>query len=297
MAYLVQNLKLGRDDEDAIATGHAPLDPEVLNRLDGTAPNLTLHVPKALVPPWELWLFTAFALAVQSAVLVLSAISIYRWHTEKAGNIVNSYAYPYFLAGTITLSIGLVICAHTIEGSTESANFELATPLPGTGSYKIIRIQSYVEKELDSWAISNSPGDGFLRTSRSHNAQYRGMTAIGSFLAIAGYLAQYLGSRGLPWSTTIMQLVATIIMAAVRAYVRRGLANPPNAVECRPRNHELSWLAKEICNSRNLKTISGSFLDWGEVDPECLKNLLCSSKKSSPRPRSSNLLLRFKPRR
>jgi hypothetical protein len=107
-------------------------------------------------------------------------------------------------------------------------------------SYKIIRIQPNNENELGLWTISNTDRDSLLRTSRSHKAQYRTMTTISSFLAIVGYPTQYLGSRGLPWSTTIMQLVATIIMAAIRAYVRRGLANAPCAIKCRPRHHELS---------------------------------------------------------
>jgi hypothetical protein len=112
------------------------------------------------------------------------------------------------------------------------------------------------------------------------------MTATGSFLAIAGYLAQYLGSRRLPWSSTIMQLVATILITAIRAYVRRGLANAPHAVECRPRNHELSWLAKEICNSMDLKAVSGSLVRVREVggppaqvNPECLESVLGASNK------------------
>jgi hypothetical protein len=96
--------------------------------LDESAPNLTLNFPNALVSPWELWLFAAFALGVQSAVLILSATSIYRWHTKKAGKIVNSYAYPCFLAGTICLSAGLLICARTIEGNAKSINFQLVNP-------------------------------------------------------------------------------------------------------------------------------------------------------------------------
>ena len=55
-----------------------------------------------------------------------------------------------------------------------------------------------------------------------------------------------------------MQLVATVMMAAVRAYVRQGFANEPLAVKHGLKDHELSWLARKICESGTLKTVLGS---------------------------------------
>jgi hypothetical protein len=231
-----------------------------------------LHVPNAVVPPWELWTFAVFGVSVQSAVLVLSGITIYRWHFQKSGAIVSNYAYPCFLVGTIALSAGLLICARIIQGSTENTNFVLAKPpIRGVSDavfrensilhrapYQIVRIQRCAEQETDSWAIFNHGTDGILRTSRSRGPRYTRMSALGSSLAVIGYLAQYLGSRGLPWSTTVMQLVATVMMAAARAYVRRGLANEPLAFNNGLKDHELSWLARKICGSGALKTVSGS---------------------------------------
>jgi hypothetical protein len=231
-----------------------------------------LHVPNSVVPPWELWTFAVFGVLVQSAVLILSGFTIYRWHFQKSGAVVSNYSYPCFLAGTVALSAGLLICARIIQGSTENTNFVLAKPtirgVPDAvfpensilhrAPYQIVRIQRWAEQEAYSWAIFNHGSDGILRTSRSRGPRYKRMSALGSFLAVMGYLAQYLGSRGLPWSTTIMQLVATVMMAAARAYVRRGLANEPLAFNIGLKDHELSWLARKICGSGALKTVSGS---------------------------------------
>jgi hypothetical protein len=180
---------------------HQEIGPEVFKHLEGTAPNIKLHVPNAIVPPWELWAFAIFGVSVQSAVLALSGITIYRWHFQKSGAIVSDYAYPCFLAGTIALSAGLLICARTIQGSTENTNFELAKPppkdIPNADSqkneslrraqYDIVRIQRYAEKESDSWVIFNYGSDGTLRTSRSRGPQYKQMSGLGSFLAVVGY--------------------------------------------------------------------------------------------------------------
>lgn len=57
-----------------------------------------------------------------------------------------------------------------------------------------------------------------------------------------GYIIQFVGLRALHWSATIAQLGITLIMTAIRAWVRRGLASDPDwypLVE----GHELASLA------------------------------------------------------
>jgi hypothetical protein len=204
----------GNVEEGPTSHADAPQEfpPKALKHLEEGAPNISLHVPDANMLPWELWAFAIFGVSVQSAVLVLSGITIYRWHFQKSGAVVSGYAYPCFLTGTIALNAGLLICARTIQGSSKNLDFVLAKSRSRDASdadsrknemlhrapYNIICIQRYAEKELESRAILNSDNDGFLRTSRSSGPQYEHMTELGSSLAVIGYLAQYLGSRGLP---------------------------------------------------------------------------------------------------
>jgi hypothetical protein len=82
-----------------------------------------------------------------------------------------------------------------------------------------------------------------------------------------------------------MQLVATVMMAAARAYVRRGLSNEPFAFSHGFKDHELSWLARKICGSGPLKTVSESLRAGSEdavssavILPMQLKGVFNASK-------------------
>lgn len=68
---------------------------------------------------------------------------------------------------------------------------------------------------------------------------------LGTFTSLSGFILQFTGLRGLHWSATISQLVGTMIMLVVRAFIRRHLILAPSVYEAH-RNHELDWLATRI---------------------------------------------------
>ncbi|KAJ4077796.1 hypothetical protein NW761_012114 [Fusarium oxysporum] len=68
------------------------------------------------------------------------------------------------------------------------------------------------------------------------------IAVIGSMVSLCGFIVQFVGLRGMHWSVSVAQLGATIIMAILRAIVRRNLAKNPT---CQPllSGHEMDWLA------------------------------------------------------
>lgn len=71
------------------------------------------------------------------------------------------------------------------------------------------------------------------------------LTVIGVFTGLAGFVLQFEGFRGTSWSSSIVQLVAILIMTTLRAYVRRGLLTKPYT-KAVPFEHEMDWLALKI---------------------------------------------------
>jgi ankyrin repeat protein len=71
------------------------------------------------------------------------------------------------------------------------------------------------------------------------------LVICGTAVSCTGFIVQFTGLRGMHWSATIAQLVATLLMVLVRAWVRRGLALRP-AAQRTPHDHELDWLATRI---------------------------------------------------
>ncbi|CAI6089116.1 unnamed protein product [Clonostachys chloroleuca] len=71
------------------------------------------------------------------------------------------------------------------------------------------------------------------------------IAVTGSMVSLCGFIVQFVGLRGMHWSVSVAQLGATIIMAILRAIVRRNLAKNPT---CQPRlsGHEMDWLAMTI---------------------------------------------------
>ncbi|KAK2031336.1 hypothetical protein LX32DRAFT_691740 [Colletotrichum zoysiae] len=67
-------------------------------------------------------------------------------------------------------------------------------------------------------------------------------TSIGTAFSLCGYIVQFIGLRGLHWSTSIAQLIAILSMAGVRAWVRRQLVEPPSSRQTMS-GHELDWFA------------------------------------------------------
>jgi hypothetical protein len=67
----------------------------------------------------------------------------------------------------------------------------------------------------------------------------------GAIVSISGFVIQFIGLRGMHWSATIAQLVATLLMVALRAWVRRNLAYRPSDQEV-TQGHELDWLAVRL---------------------------------------------------
>jgi hypothetical protein len=70
----------------------------------------------------------------------------------------------------------------------------------------------------------------------------------GAIVSVAGFVIQFTGLRGMHWSATIAQLIAMLIMVALRAWVRRNLAYRPSDQEV-TQGHELDWLAVRMAGN------------------------------------------------
>ncbi|KAH7154391.1 ankyrin repeat-containing domain protein [Fusarium sp. MPI-SDFR-AT-0072] len=81
----------------------------------------------------------------------------------------------------------------------------------------------------------------------------------------AGFTIQFIGLRGLPWPCAVAQLGAIIVMAIIRALVRRRLGDDPNYCHA-PSRYELDLLATQLVDSsRSLspdRSFKSSKQDW-----------------------------------
>lgn len=65
------------------------------------------------------------------------------------------------------------------------------------------------------------------------------------FASASGFIVQFIGLRGMNWAAAIAQLVATLLMTAIRLYIRRGMVKEPETAEA-VEGYELSCMAWKI---------------------------------------------------
>ncbi|KAF0329960.1 hypothetical protein GQ607_002727 [Colletotrichum asianum] len=226
--------------------------------------NLTLNTQSAPAKKSEMWLLAGIGICLQAIATVYPGLATYYFKWNKGDIPVVDYGYPCFAAGTVCLTIGVILCGHIIEGATQEIEFVLSEESKNTGRRILCLQEDSVigDQSIPSCAIFLAEGDGILRTSRRGYSKHgpawyetsymleiliimfhRTRAAVPTFLALSGYIVQFVGLRTLHWSATILQLAVTIVMTGVRAWARRCLAWNPETSDLTLQGHEMAWLA------------------------------------------------------
>lgn len=251
------------------------------------APNLTLNIPKAIPTGMQIWIFTSIGLVVQLAVLAFNALAVYYWNWSRAGYAVALYGYPVWAVGTICITVGVCLCAHVVEMSTKEITIEPKSSKhyhkKGDPTFGIVRLQRSIPSlGLEAFAIFNDEDNSQVRISRRtllppepkarnkkpldsdadldiynlnaepHVASDKVgiLTVMGTFLTLAGFICQNVGTRELHWSGGVSQLIATLILTFLRALARRHVGDTPPDYAILPlkAGFEASQLASRVHN-------------------------------------------------
>ncbi|KAF6841878.1 ankyrin repeat protein, partial [Colletotrichum musicola] len=245
------------------------------------APNISLNCHRSSGRA-ELRLVAVLATILQIGVLVYSGFATNHpaLSFKKDDNAIAGYAYPCTAAGTIILVLGMMLCAHVVESSTTETTYKAAagkrTRMVWLQQTKTVSDQVfkscaiYAQDDQDVVRMSRrSPRTKQEKNSRSnaedqdHSSQDAATnsstnikaspltleikTVLGTVIALTGFVLQFIGLRGMHWSASVAQLGAVLVMVCLKAWVRRGLATPPQALALSP-GYELDWLAKTLGN-------------------------------------------------
>ncbi|KAH8743703.1 hypothetical protein F5882DRAFT_498905, partial [Hyaloscypha sp. PMI_1271] len=240
----ILNMPLG------LEAGLANLDPKtakagvsvIFRNTDIKAPNLTLNAHNQQARG-ELYLVAAIGIVLQLGVLAYSGCATF-YPTLlflTNGSPAADYAFPCSAAGTLALVTGMLICSHVVENSTVEERYR---PKPGKEARIVFK----------SWAIFPEQAQPIITTSQRREDSSQSLlgmapvevkAVIGAFISICGYFVQFVGLRAMHWSASVAQLGAMVVMALLRALVRRNVAQPPKAQNLLP-GHEIDWLAMTL---------------------------------------------------
>ncbi|KAF5538515.1 ankyrin repeat [Fusarium mexicanum] len=250
----------------------------VIRNTKTEAPNISLNSHNQL-GRGELRLVAVIASILQFGVLTFCAFATYHpsMRYPKDDSAVKSYAFPCNATGTLTLILGLLVCSHVVESSTSEKSYK---PGPGRKAFMVWlqSAQTVSDQHFRSYAVYPKSDRKLITTSqRAPRGEYLDLaddstrkvndekpdtwltlkTVFGTTISLCGFVVQFVGLRGMHWSASIAQLVAVLIMMGLKAWVRRGLAEPPGFTELTP-GFELDWFSTTLGDIRNAPWSSGS---------------------------------------
>lgn len=251
--------------EDGIRERSNPQSDEVIiiRNLKHDVPNIS-HNRHRNSGRGELHLAACFGILLQVGfILYCSFIAQYsklKPHFQKDDHAVASYAFPLTIIGSVILSIGMFICSHVVESSTMEETFQPAEHWRA----RLVWLQqekTVGDEEFKSFALYTGEDQPNIITSsradhgkNSDEKQRQGSeglkdftitTVVGTVISLVGYVAQFIGFRGMHWSVSVASLIAVLTMAALRAWIRRGLAKPMFCRGLLP-GFELDWFADSL---------------------------------------------------
>ncbi|KAE8382836.1 hypothetical protein BDV26DRAFT_252738 [Aspergillus bertholletiae] len=191
-------------------------------------PNLSLN--KGIARRSQGWFYCAavLGLILQIGVLAYSVITVFIYPDafQKDGQPVENYALPLFLIGTISLCTGMFLCGFIIERSSRELYFRPARPS------KVYWLQPGGQNVGDQvfgsfLGVNEGPGsqptEDLIYIKSIRDNAFEGswyMLSVTISITLVGFVAQFVGLRGLHSSVTLAQMGSTLVMAIVRTCLR-----------------------------------------------------------------------------
>ncbi|KAF9880046.1 hypothetical protein CkaCkLH20_02857 [Colletotrichum karsti] len=257
----------------AKAESPAPQKIYVVRDLDSAPPNLTLNCHTYFNRYYH-YAVALVGIVLQLLVLFYAGLITYRptWkeYFLKNDKPMDSYAFPTVAVGTVLLAIGVFLCGHVVETSTEEDHYKAAE---GYDAYIVWlqRSNTVGDQKFDPCAVypvckrqyvtfSRRNTDHDVKTpdqTKGRPKQLHGNTEgglellamIATAVCLVGYLIQFIGLRGMNWSASIAQLVAVALMTILRALVRRDLDKKP-MFNTLVNGYEIDWLAISLMSKQ-----------------------------------------------
>ncbi|KAJ4203265.1 hypothetical protein NW767_005380 [Fusarium falciforme] len=231
----------------------------------------------------ELILAAIAAVLLQTGLIVIAATITYRLNTGSSSLFETKvYGFPCYAAGSLLLSIGTGLCSFIVEHSTIEHSWEtvnsagakpdgeeakpedIAPRLVWIQRYQTVNDQSFKgyiilagpkrrvitsrrDDDMEKHHLSDDSASGGSHSSRDgKNEGFWQWFTVGAALAAGlGFIAQFMGLRGLAFPCSIAQLGAIFIMALIRASIRRRLGKVPTHCPTLE-GYELDFLATQL---------------------------------------------------
>ncbi|KAG5751047.1 hypothetical protein H9Q70_006325 [Fusarium xylarioides] len=207
----------------------------------------------------EIALAAIFGAILQLGLIVIAAIiAFYLSPTSHSLLETKAYGFPCYIVGTVMLSVGTGLCSFIVERSTVEHSLESVDGSKKDKPFSLLWVQQHQtvnDQTFKGYVILAGPKRRIITSRRNvigdsqqpdaKKKVWRLLTLGAAGSAGIGFVAQFMGLRGLAFPCSIAQLGAIILMALIRAWIRRRLGRlPVNSIALA--GYELDFLATHI---------------------------------------------------
>ncbi|KAL4775199.1 hypothetical protein BDW60DRAFT_139089 [Aspergillus nidulans var. acristatus] len=206
---------------------------ELLHLPELDIPNLSLNKGIDRRGPWWFYAAALFGIILQGGTLAYAALTVF-WPSGifTDNDSATNYALPFYIYGSVSLSLGMFLCAFLIERS--SSESYLYPNKPSKLYWLQPGRQSIGDQDFGAFlAVEEGPN-----SSTSQDLKYiksvRGPPPKGKkpllvftiSVTMVGFVLQFVGLRGLHPSVIIADVGSTLLMAVVRTCLRTKRLGP-----------------------------------------------------------------------
>ncbi|KAF9892920.1 hypothetical protein FE257_000512 [Aspergillus nanangensis] len=194
-------------------------------------PNLSLN--KGIERRHRNWFYCAAVVGfvLQFGVIAYAAVTVFLYPKKfpKDGKPVDDYVFPLFLSGTLLLCTGMFLCAFIIKRSSSKYYLHAGKPSklywlqPGRQhGDQVFNAFLGCTEGPKSQATDNLK---YIKTIRNQDYE-KAPLLLTVCVTVLGFVAQFVGLRGLHATVILTQLGSTLVMSVVRTCLRTKRIGP-----------------------------------------------------------------------
>lgn len=253
----IKHTPRARDDLEAMLNKLGEASQHIGDNLWAPAPNLTLALWMQQPHKILIWLAAISGIVLQTGVVVVAAVLTYRLQLKIDDKAPNAYGFPLMAAGTVLLCSGNFLCAFLVGETTRERIFERQ---PGRELEQPTRMvwlqpggQVIGDQTFDAFAYNDvqNPNRQYVTSWKDASQPAGGIIVrLAIICSTTGFVAQFVGLRGLHPLVSVAQLGAILAMSVIRSLLRtqrlsRGF-NLLDRFSSVLKSHELDWLAMHL---------------------------------------------------
>lgn len=255
-------------------------------------PNLSLNVGIKKQPAWLFRTVALLGVVLQLGLVALASAGgwFLDWNLNAGpgASPSSNYAPVMFVAGTVLMCFGMGSCAALIGQSTHESRYERTADARTRLLWLQPGSQIVGDQTFDAFAYfddEENPIREWTSSVRRPNKDFETYAVVAVLTTLVGYVAQFIGLRGMKAWVSLAQLCCTVLMSVLRGCLRmRRLGENDNRLAHIPElvvGHELDWLALELTQQGSKKDLvvdeikkGGSISEASQIgQPRLCKNV------------------------